>query len=152
MSRTIGTRDVYDALIHEHRDLEALVWDLEWVAGRGDRATAAELIGELVADLRRHLALEACVHARIGGDDLAGAVVYARATHSALDAKLATLVALSPSDPAWMAHLLALRDLLAEHVRHDEEDLFPAASQLDRATAHDERERTSDAGTVALAG
>src|SRR5687768_1109022 len=105
MARTIDVRDVFDILVREHRDLEALIWDLEWVAGRGDLATAAELLGELTCALSRHLATDACFHEGI--DPL---TVGARTLRRTIEQELVDLLGSRTGDPAWTSHLVALRD------------------------------------------
>jgi hypothetical protein len=123
------TRDVFDVLTRDHRDLEATIWDLEWLASRGDdvQSLQADLIGRLLehAWIEEHVLLRRLD----GGDELDELVRGARVGHAMIEHQLAELASRSPGEPAWCAALSELRDAIAELVSVEEWRLYPEASK-----------------------
>jgi hypothetical protein len=125
-----ATRDIFDVLLRDHRDLQALCWDLEWVAERGDTTSAARLLGELAIGLVEHAHVEEhllCRRVEGSDDQLDEQIRRARVGHRGVETALMELSGLSISDPAWRTELIGLRDLIADHIDAEERELFVRA-------------------------
>jgi hypothetical protein len=125
------TRDVFDVLTRDHRDLEAMIWDLEWLASRGDTTTAVSLQADLIGRLLEHAWIEEHVLLRRldGGDELDEAIRLTRVGHAQIEHHLSELSTRTPGEPLWCTIVAALRDLVGEQVSCEEWRLFPAGAR-----------------------
>jgi hemerythrin-like domain-containing protein len=132
-------------LSEEHDRLLALSTRIRAALREGDEATAAVWFDELAAVLEPHAEAEECgLFRSLAADpDLNGIVPGLLADHARLHR------------PVEMSgrRLVAFLDDLAAHIRLEEHDVFPAATQLLPADAWDDVIRqTRPAGGAAAAG
>ena len=124
-------RDLFDVLVREHRDLQALLFDLEWVSEQGDSWTATHLFAELASGLVEHAQLEERVCAAVDERDpeLAEVVRMTRHGHRLAAKHIMEMCAHAPGEAAWRDGLVALRDMLDAHMSFEEHELYPTASR-----------------------
>ena len=105
----------------QHRKVEALFKKLE-----GGRSDAAGLVEELATNLVAHMAIEQNIFyptVRSVKDDL---VEESLEEHSIAEFALKRLIATDPDDASFAARVTALKELIAHHVKEEEEEMFPA--------------------------
>jgi hemerythrin superfamily protein len=145
---TLATaQDVVDLLLTQHAQIETLF--AEVAAATGDRQQ--ELLDELVRLLAVHeTAEEEVVHPRARtAIDAGDEVVDDRlAEERAAKEMLAQLYKMGPADPGFPDALLALRDAVLVHAKHEERYEFP---QLRHAVDAAQRQRLAAAVRAAEA-
>jgi hypothetical protein len=124
-------RDLFDVLVRDHRELQALLWDLEWVSEHGDSWTATHLFSELACGLVQHADLEerVCAAVEWKNPELSDRVKATRLGHRRAAELIMNLCAHAPGEAQWREHLVALRDMLDAHMSFEEHELFPTASR-----------------------
>lgn len=118
---------IFEVLMTEHRDVEALFDQIEAAAGN-DPDQVEDLFTVLEGNLLAHAKAEdAVVYTRFAAiDALAEKIGDARAEHATVESLLAELSA-TPVGEAWMNRLTALRENVQHHVEEEESDIFPVA-------------------------
>lgn len=104
----------------QHRKVEAIFKKLE--SGKGD---ASPLLTELANDLVAHMAIEQTIFyptARSVKEDL---ILEAYEEHAVAELALKRLLATKPEDVTFKAKVTTLKELIAHHVKEEEEELFP---------------------------
>lgn len=149
LARASGTawaamgRDPFDELIADHRKLVALLTEMEQSQGRG-RSNFHRT--QLLLRFKRRLAAHALAEEDVAYPllhDAAKAADDAKhlyAEHADMKIHLHALEQMPKDDPAWTARARALRQLIEEHARQEEEVEFP---KLRQALGHQERTRLS---------
>jgi hemerythrin superfamily protein len=118
-------RDLVDVLTAEHRAVESLFADVETTS---DRTLRQETLAAVLAELRRHAAMEErylypATRAHLpAGDALAAHELRERAE---ADAKMDRLAGLDESDPEYEPLMSALFTDIRDHVHEEETELFP---------------------------
>jgi hemerythrin superfamily protein len=140
--RAQAGRDPFDALAHDHRIILSLLDDMEHSP---DHATVRRT--QLLLRLKRRLAAHA-----LAEEDVVYPLLHDRAheeedtrrlyaEHADMKMHLFALEQMPKDDPGWRARAGALRALIAEHARQEEEVDFPKL-----------RDRLDDRATVRLSG
>ena len=119
--------DIFDVLMTEHRDVEALFDQIEAAAG-DDPDQVEDLFTVLEGNLLAHARTEdAVVYTRFAQiDALAEKIGEAREEHSTVESLLAELSGMRIGE-AWMNRLTALEEHVQHHVKEEESDIFPIA-------------------------
>ncbi|MGW1428660.1 hemerythrin domain-containing protein [Streptomyces sp. NPDC002431] len=118
--------DVLHELAADHRELEAMFWEIELQPV--DHPRRGELVDRLIAEVVRHTAAEeAHLHPAMReylphGQALADKEL---ADHAKGERLLGRLEGLSVGDPDFNDTLARLKFAIAFHVREEEHDLFP---------------------------
>jgi hemerythrin superfamily protein len=118
-------RDLVDVLTAEHRAVESLFADVETTS---DRALRRQTMAAVLAELRRHSAMEerylypATREHLAAGDALAA---HEQREHAEADAKIDRLARLDASDPEYEPLMSALFTDIRDHVHEEETELFP---------------------------
>ena len=118
-------RDLVDVLTAEHRAVESLFADVETTS---DRALRRQTMAAVLAELRRHSAMEerylypATREHVAAGDALAA---HEQREHAEADAKIDRLARLDASDPEYEPLMSALFTDIRDHVHEEETELFP---------------------------
>lgn len=112
--------DATQLLEHQHREVEALFARLEKGA-RDPRATAKELAQKLLA----HMVIEQTIFYPEVQEADPDAIHEAYEEHHVARAQIARLVAADPDDETFKAKVITLKELIAHHVKEEEEELFP---------------------------
>ncbi|MEV4117896.1 hemerythrin domain-containing protein [Micromonospora sp. NPDC049645] len=129
-------QDVVDILVADHREVEAVLVELETRQGTPEHRR--HLVDVVVAELVRHsVAEEAYVYpvAREvlpDGDEIADREV---AEHADAERTMKELESVDPSDPRFEELLAQLTSTVRQHVTEEEKELFP---RLRAATAREE--------------
>lgn len=117
--------DLVDVLTAEHRAVERLFADVETTA---DRQLRRETLAAVLAELRRHLAMEARFLYPATREHLAAGEVLAaheQREHDEADAKMRRLAGLDDSDPEFELLVTSLFTDIRDHVTEEEIELFP---------------------------
>ncbi|MEV1156680.1 hemerythrin domain-containing protein [Micromonospora chokoriensis] len=134
--QTTDDRDVVDILVSDHRAIEALFVELE--TRQGTLEHRRHLADVVIAELVRHsVAEEAYVYpiarkALPDGDAIADREI---AEHAEAERTMKELESVEPSDPRFDELLAHLTSTIRDHVREEENELFP---RLRAATAREE--------------
>jgi len=119
-------RDMIDALIHDHREVEEMFVELESTENSPERVR--ELTDNVITELVRHSVAEeqylypTTRKALPGGDALADREIE---EHAAAERTMKQLDGMDPSDPAFNGLLAELITDIRGHVAEEENDLFP---------------------------
>lgn len=138
--------DVVDILVADHREVEALFVELE--TGQGTLERRRQLVDVVIAELVRHsVAEEAYVYpiarkALPDGDQIADREI---AEHTDAERTMKELESVDPSDPRFDELLAHLMSTIRDHVREEENELFP---RLRAATAREELIEVADKVTA----
>ncbi|MEU1645763.1 hemerythrin domain-containing protein [Micromonospora zamorensis] len=138
--------DVVDILVADHREVEALFVELE--TGQGTLEHRRQLVDVVIAELVRHsVAEEAYVYpiarkALPDGNEIADREI---AEHTDAERTMKELESVDPSDPRFDGLLAHLVSTIREHVREEENELFP---RLRAATAREELIEVADKVTA----
>lgn len=138
--------DVVDILVADHREVEALFVELE--TGQGTLERRRQLVDVVIAELVRHsVAEEAYVYpiarkALPDGDQIADREI---AEHTDAERTMKELESVDPSDPRFDELLAHLMSTIRDHVREEENELFP---RLRAATAREELIEAADKVTA----
>lgn len=128
MARAAMGRDPFDELIADHRKLVALLRKMEQSQGRG-RSNAHRM--QLLLRFKRRLAAHALAEEDVAypllhdAADAAEDAKHLYAEHAQMKIHLHALEQMSKDDPGWTARVRALRELIEEHARQEEEVDFP---------------------------
>lgn len=104
----------------QHRKVEALFKKLE----HGGPDTDAQLT-ELANDLVAHMAIEQEILYPAIREVDETLVLESYEEHALAEVALKRLLAIDPSNDAWKARLIALKELIEHHVHEEEQELFP---------------------------
>jgi hemerythrin superfamily protein len=107
-------------LEQQHRKIEAIFKRLE--EGRSD---AAPLVTELANDLTAHMVIEERLFYPAAREVKAGLVLEGLEEHAIARFALKRLLAVHPEDETFQAKVTALKEIIAHHVKEEEEELFP---------------------------
>ncbi|WFF02608.1 hemerythrin domain-containing protein [Micromonospora sp. WMMD964] len=134
--QTTDEHDAVDILVADHREVEALLVELE--TRRGTPEHRRHLVDVVIAELVRHaVAEEAYVYpiarkALPDGNEIADREI---AEHAEAEQTMKELESADPSDSRFDELLAHLTRTIREHVREEENELFP---RLRAATAREE--------------
>lgn len=127
MARVRAGRDPFDALIADHRRFLDLLDEM--AESRSDaRLQRTQLLLRLKRRLAAHAMAEEDVIYPLLSDE-ANAPDDARrlySEHAEIKMRLYRLEHMAKNDPQWASEVRALRTLIADHARHEEEVDFPA--------------------------
>jgi iron-sulfur cluster repair protein YtfE (RIC family) len=123
--------DVYQILMQDYRSTEQIFADIE-------KTTAAEVErrGHLFENLQKGLEAHTLVEEEIfypeieklsGAEEL---VADAFDEHAEVDAMLQEIAELATNKDEWLDRICELREFVREHVRKEEDRMFPVARQL----------------------
>ncbi|WP_328367885.1 hemerythrin domain-containing protein [Micromonospora zamorensis] len=138
--------DVVDILVADHREVEALFVELE--TGQDTLEHRRQLVDVVIAELVRHsVAEEAYVYpiarkALPDGNEIADREI---AEHTDAERTMKELESVDPSDPRFDELLAHLMSTIRDHVREEENELFP---RLRAATAREELIEVADKVTA----
>lgn len=121
-------RNVFDVLMMEHREVEALFERID--ALPPDAADAAhDLFVALHDTLIVHAQAEqAVLYPRLAKiDELADAVEGAKLEHETVELVLDELRVLDPGGDAWLARAAVLQQNVRHHIKEEENHVFPTA-------------------------
>ncbi|MEU8086238.1 hemerythrin domain-containing protein [Micromonospora sp. NPDC049101] len=133
---TADDHDVVDILVADHREVETLLVELE--TRQGPPEHRRRLADVVIAELVRHsVAEEAYVYpiarkALPDGDEIADREI---SEHADAERTMKEWESVDPSDPRFDELLAHLADTIRQHVREEENELFP---RLRAATAREE--------------
>jgi hemerythrin superfamily protein len=119
---------VFDVLMVEHRDVEALFEQLEALC-----ADSPDQAGDLFTVLEEMLlvhakAEQAVLYPRLAQiRELSDKMLEARAEHEAVEMLIGQLRNAAPNDGEWLARLTVLKENVQHHVREEENEVFPKA-------------------------
>jgi hemerythrin superfamily protein len=131
--------DLYQSLMRDHRMAEQRFSEIEKTAA-ADMRRREQLFAELRSGLEAHSVVEENVfypeiEKLSGTRELVG---DAFDEHAEIDAILQEIGELPPDKDGWLERIAELKDLVREHVRKEEDRIFPAARNLlDEARAED---------------
>ncbi|SDL38693.1 Hemerythrin HHE cation binding domain-containing protein [Nonomuraea maritima] len=124
-------QDVVEVLVTDHREVEGMFGELERMTGRYDEKVKL-LAEQVVIELVRHaVAEEAYLYPAVrehvpGGDPLADKEL---AEHAEAERTMKKLEELQPDDEAFWPTMDRLMAEIRQHVRDEENDLFPRLRQ-----------------------
>lgn len=116
-------------LIEEHRRIDELLRDLEDTSARAV-ATRARNFMELVRLLSVHTAGEEEAVYPYLQDAHAERMRHAYEEHHRVDVAIDELRNLDPDDASWEARVHVLREMIAQHVREEEDELIPTLRRM----------------------
>ncbi|MFJ9566177.1 hemerythrin domain-containing protein [Streptomyces fuscichromogenes] len=116
-----------DQLILEHEALVNLVGQVHDAHRNGEVALMAELARQIAAVLGPHTAVEEQGLFPALAADLPGQVAALDADHRRIEAVLAEAAGPFLADPTWPRRLADVLGLLREHIREEQDRVFPAA-------------------------
>jgi iron-sulfur cluster repair protein YtfE (RIC family) len=127
--------DALQLLRHDHARLRALFGEYALLSGGDVQAASADrqgLLARLSVHLRAHLQVEQelfypALAERIGAERLH----RSHDDHAALQARLEDVSRAQPLDPHFDTCVAALAEAVHEHLKSEEDELFPAAAGLD---------------------
>ena len=139
--------ELIDRLGREHADLQAQASTIRKQALLGDLAEARRSLAHLVADLERHTEIEEeALFPAMSDAGMAPTATSLRDDHRELEHLITEAAA--ACDAEWPSIAVELLAVLAEHIRREEYDVFPAAVQLVPSARWDAAHRTVVALTV----
>lgn len=136
-SKNEPVASIFEVLMTEHRDVEALFDQIEAVVS-DDPAAARDLFTVLEASLLAHAKTEAAVaYARFEDiRELEELMREARQEHAVVETLLGELSGMTPDDGEWLAKLSVLQENVKHHVEEEETEVFPKAQEkIDAAEA-----------------
>jgi hemerythrin superfamily protein len=113
-------------LERQHRHVETIFEKLDAAANHKNRKA---LVEALANELAAHMAIEQDLfypRVRVVSDELVGESFEA---HAIAEFALKRLLATEPDDPAFLARVATLEDLVDHHVDEEEGELFPAVEK-----------------------
>jgi hemerythrin superfamily protein len=131
-------QDVIDVLEHDHREVEELFDQIETATDAGERR---ELTDQMITELIRHAVVEEqylypAARERVpDGDALVDQEI---ADHNEVEEALKALEDIDSDDPNFMTTFRQMSENVKEHVKEEEEELFPKLRQ--HATVDELRE------------
>lgn len=126
--------DWLDALKAEHRAVEALFHQIHATTPR-DTGKRTALLKTLTAALNKHaIEEENLIYPELRMHDDGSRARQLAADHADIKTFLHELDTMRKNDPKWIATLHALQELVIQHVREEEQDVYPHFRQrLSRA-------------------
>ena len=122
---TAMSGDWFDVLSSERRRIERLFKQIE-VTSDDQAVRRGRLAEALSAALTKHsLQKENVIYPALRGSDQGAASTHLAAEQFEIKTYLYELDALPKGDPRWMRKLKALQHLVEEHMREEEETVFP---------------------------
>jgi hemerythrin superfamily protein len=120
---------IVQVLQTEHRAVEDL---LQRLAVEGDETEAAELVKQIMRELMSHSTAEdRVVYSTIEHDEeMEEDVEHARDEHAGIDEKLMAVVEAQPGNPDFKEKVQQLIECVQHHVKREENEILPKASQL----------------------
>jgi iron-sulfur cluster repair protein YtfE (RIC family) len=120
--------DAISLLIADHNRVRGLFARYEAAHTSDDDAAAAELVARIVQELDVHMTIEEdvfypAIHEL--QDDIADSVDEGVEEHHVAKVLIKELLALPPTDDAWVAKVTVLIESVEHHVDEEEEELFP---------------------------
>lgn len=114
----------------QHRELEALFKEIEKTEAPAKRRT---LLGQIMDAIKLHSAIEEKIYypatKAIGTQKAEDMVMEALEEHHVVDLVLAELPKVDPAADTFAAKMTVLKELIAHHVKEEEEELFPMAEK-----------------------
>ena len=126
---TADQEGIVQVLQTEHRAVEDL---LERLAAEENEAEATELVKQIKRELMAHSTAEdRVVYATLEQNEtMEEDIEHARDEHSGIDEKLMAVAEASPSDSDFKQKVRELAECVQHHVKDEEEEILPKASQL----------------------
>jgi len=126
---TADQEGIVQVLQNEHRAVEDL---LERLAAENDEAEATELVKQIMRELMSHSAAEdRVVYSTIEhNEEMEEDVEHARDEHAAIDEKLMAVVEAQPGNPDFKEKVQQLIECVQHHVKQEENEILPKASQF----------------------
>jgi hemerythrin superfamily protein len=120
--------NIFDRLMQDHRMAEQRFAEIERTA-ETERERRAELIKKLSAEFEFHeIAEEEILYGNIEQlSSIKRAVGDAFEAHAEFDAILREIADMSVISDDWVQRVLELKQMILEHIRMEEEKIFPAA-------------------------
>jgi hemerythrin-like domain-containing protein len=112
-------------LTREHNLVVALISEVR--AARGDAGLMAALARRISAVLVPHTAVEEHGLFPLLADDFPEQVAALEAEHRRIEAVLGAAAGGTPADPDWPDRLMAVLEVLREHILKEQDGVFPAA-------------------------
>ena len=116
-----------DDLTREHDLVVNLIGDARTAHAATDTARLAGLARQITAILEPHTQVEERGLFPALAADFPDHVTALRADHRHVEAVLGEAAGGTPVDPAWPGRLIAILDLLREHILKEQDGVFPAA-------------------------
>ena len=126
---TADQEGIVQVLETEHRAVEDL---LERLAAEENEAEATELVKQIKRELMAHSTAEdRVVYSTFEeNQEMEEDIEHARDEHSGIDEKLMAVAEASPSDSDFKQKVKELTECVQHHVKDEEEEILPKASQL----------------------
>jgi hemerythrin superfamily protein len=120
------TTDIFDLLARDHRNVRALLDEIE---GAEDDRQRQALFSRLVDEVEAHSQAEDDVFYTTieATGDLADKIDEARQEHDQVEAALEELDGLPVTGDDWLEKVREIRHLIEHHVAEEEEQIFPLA-------------------------
>lgn len=123
---------IFEALSRDHRTVSSILQQIE--ADPQDVEQVRGLFLVLKNELLAHsYAEDEVVYERLvetEDEQLTDLIEKARAEHSAIEELLSEMEGMAPSATEWSARLGSLRDMIEQHVREEEGEVFERASEV----------------------
>jgi hemerythrin-like domain-containing protein len=114
-------------LTREHDMVVNLIGEVRRAHGRGDTDGMAAAARRIAAVLGPHTEVEEHGLFPVMAGDFPEKVAVLEVEHRRVDAVLGEAAQQSPADPAWPDRLLAMLDMLRDHILKEQDGVFPAA-------------------------
>lgn len=108
----------------QHRTVERMLESLE----NGSADWASEL-NELANNLAAHMAIEQDLFYPAASDIDGGLIAQSYEQHATAELALKRLLATAGDDPTFAVKVVALKELIEQHVAEEEEELFPEVDE-----------------------
>lgn len=125
-------RDVIEVLMHDHREVEQMFAELEGLDNTSDNAQRRrDLVDKVIIELVRHsVAEEAEVYPAVREKVSAEEAERAKHEHAEAEETMKKLDGLSADDPDFEAQLVLLMREVREHVKEEENEMFPHMREI----------------------
>ena len=131
-----ASRDAIDLLTDDHRRVQKLFRELHDI-DRSDDEAVRDLVETACVELQIHAMLEEEIfypavrsHAVEADRALQELLNKSEVEHEVVGELIANLQELDPDDAMYLAYFSVLCDMVKNHVREEEKELFPAAKQM----------------------
>lgn len=123
--------NIYDVLRHEHYVIRAYLKRIQDLGARKPATRRRHLL-QLQTLLVAHAAAEEEIfYAPLREHALTGLLSrQARVRHDLASSLMEVLAGLEPMDPDWTAYFAELQEIVEQHIRHDEKELFRKAHKV----------------------
>lgn len=116
-----------DELTREHDAVVNLIGDVRRAHGRGGTGAMAATARRIAAVLGPHTEVEEHGLFPMMAGDFPDQIAVLEAEHRRVEAVLTEASQRTPADPAWPDRLLAVLDMLRDHILKEQDGVFPAA-------------------------